>query len=60
MKGKVLKPHPNRSCDLMQLPCQSLSSARLVGGPGGRRVQEQCQGRGHSSPLSSSSGGTGS
>lgn len=38
MKGKVLKPHPNRSCDLMQLPCQNLSG-KLVGCLGGQRVQ---------------------
>lgn len=39
MKGKVLKPHPNRSCDLMQLPCQNLSSGKPVGHLGGQRVQ---------------------
>lgn len=39
MKGKVLKPHPNRSCDLMQLPCQNLSSGKPVGCLGGQRVQ---------------------
>lgn len=38
MKGKVLKPHPNRSCDLMQLPCQNLSSGKPVGCLGGQRV----------------------
>lgn len=27
MKGKVLKPHPNRSCDLIQLSCQNLWQA---------------------------------
>lgn len=36
MKGKVLKPHPNRSCDLMQLPCQNLSSGKPVGCLGGQ------------------------
>ena len=39
MKGKVLKPHPNRSCDLMQLPCQNLSSGKPVGCLGGQRVR---------------------
>lgn len=60
MKGKVLKPHPNRSCDLMQLPCQNLSSGKLVDCLGGQRVHhEQRWGRQHSSPQSSSCGGTG-
>lgn len=43
MKGKVLKPHPNRSCDLMQLPCQNLSSGKLVGCLGGQWVQGALQ-----------------
>lgn len=60
MKGKVLKPHPNRSCDLMPLPCQNLSSGKLVDRPGGQRVQERCQGTWHSSPQSSSCGEAGS
>lgn len=38
MKGKVLKPHPNRSCDLIQLSCQNLWQAgRLPGGAEGAR-----------------------
>lgn len=38
MKGKVLKPHPNRSCDLIQLSCQNLWQAgRSPGGAEGAR-----------------------
>lgn len=59
MKGKVLKPHPNRSCDLMQLPCQNLSSGKLVDCLGGQRVLEQRWDRWHSSPQSNSRGGAG-
>lgn len=44
MKGKVLKPHPNRSCDLLQLPCQNLSSGRAGRLPGeGSGCEENCE-----------------
>lgn len=59
MKGKVLKPHPNRSCDLMQLPCQNLSSAKLVGHPGGSGCRSGATAGGTAAPRAAPVGETG-
>lgn len=50
MKGKVLKPHPNRSCDLMQLPCQNLSSGKLAARLGGQRGRSSARAGGTAAP----------